>query len=336
MNISFFDEKSTINELDFKVPLIEKLAKIDIENMINLLFYGNPTCGKTTQIYAFLATVLNRKVYDLKNMTFEEDRKTINYKASIYHIEIDPVILGSNDKFFIQNFLKMYTETRNIGLNTPKIILIKNAELLSKQSQLMLRKIIETTSITARFIFEVSNISNFTEPLKSRCLIIKIKVPSLENIKICVKNFSKRKGFDLDDQIINEIIEDSNKIYKIYNLKKIFGFLRYYLLTNKRFSLLYYDKFEEILNIITNKKISFVSLQKIRELVNEMYINLVPMHELLDYLFNKLLTIHSKNNEFIDKILELTSICDINLKKGNKECLHLEYYIIAVIDLLHK
>ena len=59
------------------------------------------------------------------------------------------------------------------------------------------------------------------------------------------------------------------------------------------------------------------------------------MEELLIFIFNYLLNIYKDDNSFLVKILNLTIKCDNNLKKGNKDCLHLEYYIISVIDLLH-
>ena len=334
MNISFFEDKPLVKDLDFKNEFIEKISKWKPDELINLLIYGGNANGKTTQIYALLASIFDKKVYDLKNVTFEEDRKVMNYKASIYHIEVDPLQLGSNDRFFIQSFLKLYTETRNIGLDIPKIVLFKNANLLSKYAQMQLRKIIESSSITSRFIFEVGNISDFAKPLLSRCLMIKIKVPKLNELILCIKKFCYNKGYEIDEKTIYEIINDSNKIMTTLNLKKVFGFLRYYLLTNKKFNLLYYDIFYEILNFINAKKISFVTLQKIRDYINEMYINLISMNELLIFLYNEISKKYKNNIFFQEKLLEITIVCDIRLKKGNKECLHLELYIVSIIDLI--
>ena len=339
MPISFFDYKPTLVDLDFKSPLLENLSKVSPEDLLNLIIYGPPSSGKTTKIYAFLASILDKKVYDVKNNIFEEDRKTINYKSSIYHIEIDPISLGSDERFFIQSFLKSYTETKNIGLNIPKIIFIKNAHLLSKQTQMSLRKTMEKASLTARFIFEISKTVNFSEALFSRAFFIKIALPTKIEVKSALINYSKKYNHSIDEEIIDEIISDSCKIFNRVDLKKIFGFYNYYVSTKNKFHFLYYDKFEEILNYITSKKITFVTLQKIREIVNELYINLVPMPELLDYLFNNLYDIYKDKsnkdkNDFIEKLLKIATKCDINLNKGNKECLHLEHFIISVIELV--
>jgi DNA polymerase III delta prime subunit len=334
MNISFFDEKPLLSELDFKLNILELYAKNNIDDLNNMIFYGLQGTGKTTKIYAFLATIFNKKVYDLKNNIFEEDRKIMPYKSSAYHIEINPINLGSNEKLFVQSFLKSYVETKNIGLNIPKVIVIKNAHLLLKQTQLSLRRIIEKNSVTSKFIFELTNLSNFAAPLISRCLLIKNHMPLIDDIKKCMLNYSIKKNIDISETIIDEIINDSNKINITFNMKKIFGHYRYYVVTNKKFKFLYYDSFYEILNYMNNKRISFINLQKIRDIINELYINLVPMDELLNFIFNNIYSIHKDNLDLIYKLLELTVKCDYNMKNGNKDCLHLESYIISIIDLI--
>ena len=59
------------------------------------------------------------------------------------------------------------------------------------------------------------------------------------------------------------------------------------------------------------------------------------MNELLIYIFNTLYKIYINDNIFLSKLIELTQKCDVNLIKGNKECLHLEHYIISIIDTIH-
>jgi replication factor C subunit 3/5 len=336
MNISFFDDKPTLDELDFKSDMLEKYKNFTVNNMIHLVFYGYKSSGKSTKIYAFLASILDKKIYDLKNCIFEEDKKVMNYKSSIYHVEFSPINLGSNEKLFIHSFLKSYIETKNIGLDIPKIVLIKDANYLSKQSQLALRRMIEKNSMTARFIFEVSSLSNFAEPLLSRCLLLRVQMPSLDEVKNCLVNYSIRNNISITEKELDNIIIESNKVSQIIDLKKIFGFYRYYITTNKKFNFLYYEKFYEILNFIIQKRISFVNILKIREIINDLYINIVSMDELLLFLYYKITDIHINDLILMEKLLKLTTECNINLKKGNKECIHIEYYAISIIDLLQK
>lgn len=335
INISISDDKPTFDDLYIKSDNLNKLSKLNIKELLHIIVYGNESIGKTTQIYAFLASILDKKVYDLKNVCFEEDKKTMFYKTSIYHIEIDPVQLGSNEKFFMQSFLKYYIATKNICLDIPKIILIKNANLLLKQTQSLLRKYSDMCFATSRFIFEVNDISKFSMALISRCTLIRIKTPSFEEVKQCLINYSNIKKHDINEDIINEIIYESNKVNYSLNLKKVFGYYYYYIFTKKKFIFIYHEKFEELYDYINNKKISFVILQKIRDIVNELYINLVSMKELLMYLFYKILDKYANNDFYINKILEITTNCERNLVKGNKDCIHIECYIISIIDMIH-
>lgn len=332
MNISFFDEKPFLEDLDFKLDQLLSYKNINIDELNNLLFYGQCGSGKSTKIYALLASIFNsKKVYDLKNMFFEEDKKSFPYKSSIYHIEVDIINLGQSDKAFIQSFLKDYTETRNIGLDIPKIVFIKNANKLSKQSQLSLRKIIEKNYYTSKFIFEINNFDGLYEPLKSRCLGIRVPMPKLEDIKDCIKKYSLKNNYLIDDNNINYIIENSTIIKGNLNLKRIFGYYHHFIITKKHFHFLYYDVFKELGEIL-NKKITFVSINKIREIINQLYINLVSMEELIKYIFYLTFDKNKNDADYIEKLINLYSKVDCNLKNGNKECLHAEYFIISIIN----
>jgi DNA polymerase III delta prime subunit len=78
MNISFFDDKPNIDELDFKLNILENFKNIKIDELNHLLFYGIPTSGKTVKIYALLSSIFDKKVYDLKNVIFEDKKFTIH------------------------------------------------------------------------------------------------------------------------------------------------------------------------------------------------------------------------------------------------------------------
>jgi DNA polymerase III delta prime subunit len=87
-----------------------------------------------------------------------------------------------------------------------------------------LRKIIEKTSYSAKFIFEVSSLSSISEPLLSRFLLLRVSIPSKDDIITCLKNYSERKNIKISDENINYIIDNSCKISNTYNLKKIFEY----------------------------------------------------------------------------------------------------------------
>jgi DNA polymerase III delta prime subunit len=268
--MSVFERKLNLEELDFKSEIMYKFRNSNVFDLNNLLIHGCATCGKTTQIYAFLCSLFGKKVYNLKNVMYEEDKKIMNYKSSLYHIEINPLILGKYEKLFMTSFLIKYTETQHVANDFPKIIFIKNADKLSKNSQFIIRKIIEKNFMTSKFILETSNLSVIDKQILSRCLFIRIPFPTIIQIKKCLMKCLKNDCNN--DSIIDNIIKESNKMDEMINLKKIFGFFYYYINTNTKFTFLYYHKFDEMIKYMQSKKITFTNLQKIRDIIYELYI----------------------------------------------------------------
>jgi len=86
--------------------------------------------------------------------------------------------------------------------------------------------------------------------------------------------------------------------------------------------------------------INKIDNQKYKKIINKFVdINNITKNPTLIFFFQNYHFIElysNKNNlEFIYKLIDLTCICDKNLKNGNKDCLHLEHYIISIIDLIH-
>ena len=132
MDISFFETKPNIDDIDFSCNYYKELKSFDIESMPNIVFHGNKGSGKTTKIYAYLCSLLDKRVYTLKNNEVELEKRIFKFRSSIYHLEIDCLELINNERIFFCNYLKEYCETRNIGLDIPKVIYIMNIELIHK------------------------------------------------------------------------------------------------------------------------------------------------------------------------------------------------------------
>ncbi len=334
---SFIETQPKLVDLDFKNELLENLASNNnIFELPNLIFYGMNGSGKSIKIYAFLSSLLNtNEIYDIRTKIYEEDRKEIFYRYSPYHIEFSPLDLASYENIFFNGFLKEYIQTLNIGLQIPKIVYIKNAENLSFNSQSALRRMMEKCSDTCRFIFECTNLSGVIEPIRSRCLLIRISFPKYGEIKesmikISKKNFNK----ELSEEEIDKIFEISKNFN--YNLKHINGILRCYLITNEMMKLSYIDKIEEILEYLYNyKNITNNQIERIRELVSELYIQLIPSNEIMYYIFKNIINKYKNNIEFCYMFLDMYTKQNINMELGNKKSIHLESYIINILYLMN-
>lgn len=337
MDISFFEKKPNLNNLNFKNKYVQNLVNFNVEDMPNLLFFGHKGCGKTTKIYAFLNTILNDKVYNLKNVEIELDKKIFKYRSSIYHIEIDSLELLNNERFFFQNFLKEYVSTRNIGLDMPKIIILLNAHKINKNSLLMLRKIIETNYISSKYIFETSNINFLPETLLTRFLSLRISSPKREEIEDLFTNIIKKNKIKFGKKILNSIIDVDKNYSLFYNLNNIFCAFNYYIKTNELFINNYHKLINEIIVIIINKKTNFEIIYILKSICEKIFINCYDVHELI-FNINYILTNKYNNDlKLCTNIIKLTSECDMNLLKSTgKYFIHLENYFIKLILLIQK
>lgn len=338
MYLSIFDDKPNLDEIDFPHSCLKKYSSTNLDSLNNIIFCGIKGSGKTIKVYAFLCSLLNNKVYDIKTQTFECDNKCIQYKASIYHIEIDALELLTGERVFFSNFIKEYCETRNIGLDLPKIIYIKNAEQLNKLSLLFLRKLIEKTYLSCRFIFEMTSVSAVPGPLLSRFFIIRIAMPSQPEILNCLKNYLSRKEKNLEENVLIQLIEKSKKTNS-YDLKSIFGFVRYYLVTGKYFEYFYNQYQNKILNIIFNKNLNMNEINSLKGIIEDMFVNLIDSTELISILnqqiFNKLNELNIQHDDLKIELTQTALKHDLNIKRGNKEFVHVLNYIIDIIECIH-
>ncbi len=333
---SFIETQPFLDNLDFKSNLLDNLVKNNnIFELPNLIFYGTNGSGKSIKVYAFLASLLNSKeIYDIRTKIYEEDRKEIFYRYSPFHIEFSPLDLASYENIFFHGFLKEYIQTLNIGLQIPKIVYIKNAENLSFNSQAALRRMMEKSNDTCRFIFECNNVAGLIEPLRSRCLLIRVSFPKLEEIKLSLKNTSEKNFLK---NITNEEIDKCIELSKNFNqnLKHINGILRCYLITGEWIKLSYIDKIEELCFILDNfKNVNNNDIEKIRYIVNELYIQLVPANEIMNFIFKRIINKYKDNNEFCYYFIDMYAKQNINMELGNKKSLHIESFILNCLNLL--
>lgn len=334
MYLSIFEDKPNLDEIGFKDIKLKAFSNFHIDSLPNFIFNGTKGSGKSTKIYAFLCSLFNDKVYNLKNNEYEYDKKKIIYKSSIYHIEIDILELLSNEKIFFSNFLKEYCLTRNIGLNLPKIIYLKNANKMSRISMLFCRKLIESNYISCRFIFETVGLNSIPNSLLSRFLIIRVPMPSIKEIENVFKSYLKNKKIKIDKKNFDLIIKKS-KLSENINLKKVMGFIRYYSVTNKHYEVFYDKHIGHLLEIIKTKNVSFTNINTIKNIIQEIYINLINLLDVLNIIFIDISKKY-KNSDFLIEFVELTAKCDLDMNRGNKNFIQFENYVIKTILLIKK
>lgn len=183
-------------------PAIDKsLLKLALNKKNHLIFYGPDGSGKRTRIMAFLRSHCD---FDLSEMKCE----VLKYKicgrihhirqiSSRFHIEIN---CSNIEKSVIRHFIQDQHS---------RIIIFNEAERLSKEGQIIIRKLIDNANSIV--ILCAKSINGLLPCLKSCFLLIRVPAPSFPTIAGVLDQIRKEKKVRLDDHTLGRIVYSSNR-----------------------------------------------------------------------------------------------------------------------------
>ena len=173
---------TAIQDVILPTNLKESLEKIINQNGgISLLFWGRPGCGKTT-----VGQLIN------PSETYQIDCTTSR--------SIDMV-----------RSLERYCSTFSLE-GSRKLVLLDEADHLSKDAQNAFRGVVERFSISTDFVMTANNPNIFSEPIRSRCYPVHFDVtsdPSMEEQFVTrVTEVLSQEGIkDFDIERVREIVK---------------------------------------------------------------------------------------------------------------------------------
>ena len=109
----------------------------------------------------------------------------VNLISSNYHTEITPSDAGSYDRLVIQDILKEIAQTQQVDQNAArrfKMVVINEADSLSRDAQAALRRTMEKYMRNMRMILCANSTSRIIAPIRSRCLLLRVGAPSDEDM----------------------------------------------------------------------------------------------------------------------------------------------------------
>lgn len=229
---------STFEEVIGQKEIVKRIkALVESKNIPHMIFSGSAGIGKTT-----CAIIVAKQTHG-KNWrnNFLELNASDNRGIDTVRVQV-----------------KDFAKTMAMEADAPKIILLDEADALTKEAQQALRRTMETYSNSCRFILSANVPSKIIDPIKSRCAVFKFKPLSKEEIEEIIENIAKKEGLTIDKETthllynhcggdvrhLQNLLQSTSSISKDINNKSISEFI----------TSVESKDIEEILNLAISKK----------------------------------------------------------------------------------
>ena len=179
---SLLNEKHRPTSLDtyvgneqLKASIAKQLAQNDIQNY---LFYGPAGTGKTTLS-----------------------------KIIINNLDCDHIYINASDERGIETIRDKVTSFAMVASFKPlKVVILDEADFLTINAQASLRNIIETFSVTTRFILTCNFVERIIDPLQSRCQTFKIVPPTKKEIAVHLASICDKESISFEPSAIGKVV----------------------------------------------------------------------------------------------------------------------------------
>lgn len=313
--------------------LTRKLENFFIDKDIpNLILYGPYGSGKFSIAKSIIMEIFGKEAYNIKNMEYaikiSNNTKLINIKYSNFHYEILINKYVFNDRNSLITFIKDISNSKSINTNSYNIIIIRNIDLLNRSTLTFFKRGIEQIFSKIRIIGTCTNLSKIKPFIGSNFFCIRVSLPSNLDLKTFIKYVNDKEDLKLSKSNIENCIK-----YCYRNINKILINLEdtKYNKTYKKYNDMYYYQIKEVCELITKLKVGNILL--IREKLYKLSsINIdvtLMLKTITQYFLNLDINLDKKN-----AILEKAIFFDIRLVESYKELIHLEAFIISIMEIL--
>jgi len=308
-------------------------------NLQHLVVYGPKGCGKEYIVENFLKKIYgNIETNDIEYTItgYSNTKEKVMIKQSKYHILIEPNNNGF-DKYLIQEIIQEYAKAENLTIfkykKLFKIVVINKIDNLSYSAQASLRRTMEKYADICKFIFICDQLSKVIEPLRSRCLLIRVPLPTKDQIVESLLQISVRENINISIDEYNKILDNCD--YQVNNA--------IWMLESKRLGIKNENSWTDVIDQMVNLffEIGVLNndnltnfLKKIREYFYILFITNLDIKKIL----NSFMTEFVKKVDNLDlkfEVINIVSEYEVRICEGTRYIVHIEAMMIKLLRLLY-
>ncbi|KAG9517756.1 P-loop containing nucleoside triphosphate hydrolase protein, partial [Aureobasidium melanogenum] len=208
----------SLETLTYHHDLSERLRSLaQSGDFPHLLIYGPSGAGKKTRITATLRALYGPGVEKIKIdsrvfQTTSNRKLEFNIVSSNYHLEITPSDVGNYDRVVVQDLLKEVAQTQQVDVAAKqrfKVVVINEADHLTRDAQAALRRTMEKYSPNLRLILLANSTSNIIAPIRSRTLLVRVAAPTEDEICTVLAQVGKKEGYTRCEGLEKRIAKES-------------------------------------------------------------------------------------------------------------------------------
>ncbi|KYQ93418.1 replication factor C subunit [Tieghemostelium lacteum] len=335
---------NSLDLMDYHLDLSENLKNMIVGgDFPHLLVYGPTGAGKKTRILAILKEIYGPNALKIKieHKSFKHPTSSKNIDVTMissqFHIEINPGEAGTNDRLVIQTIIKEIAQSPPIDtayFGSFKIVVLNEVDKLSKDAQHALRRTMEKSSSVCRLIMCCESTAKVIDPIKSRCLGIRIPAPTTSEMEKVLTKVAKAEKFDIPPKLMTNLITHAN------------GNLRYALLLLEAHKAkgypfqtcdLYQLDWEKYISMISGEITTDQTPEKlssIRAKLYELIGHCIPPELIIKNLALELIKVVDQSVKF--EIIYWASFYEHRMQLGSKPIFHLEAFVAKSMSLIKK
>jgi len=310
----------------------------------HLMVYGPPGAGKKTRVMALLREVFGPGVERLRCETreFESASKKkieILTVSSNYHCEINPSDVGVQDRVVVMTLIKEIAGSQTIETNKGKafkVVLMTEVDMMTKDAQQALRRTMEKYQANCRIVLFCNNPCKVIEPLRSRCLGIRVPAPSAEEICGVLSTICKREGInDFPEELASRIVQQSG-----HNLRRAILSLEackaqsYPFNSQTSVAIPDWHRFITETAALIVEQQSTKRLQLVRGKLYELLANCIPPAVIFEVLSQELMK--KMDSSIKPQVIHWAAHYEAQCQNGTKPIFHLEAFVAKIMSVYKK